>query len=66
MFIFRPFLYYLTLQGEGDKTRASEAQGLLGMAAKKCLDSARKTIDIIYETFRQYSLFRCWYVPSPS
>ena len=64
MFIFRPFLAYLTLtpQGEGGKTRAPEAQRLLELAAKKCLDSARKTVDIIYETFRQYSFFRCWYV----
>lgn len=65
MFIFRPFLAYLTLtpQGEGGKTRAPEAQRLLEMAAKKCLDSARKTVDIMYETFRHYSFFRCWYVP---
>jgi hypothetical protein len=65
MFIFRPFLAYLTLtpQGEGGKTRGPEAQRLLELAAKKCLDSARKTVDIIYETFRQYSFFRCWYVP---
>lgn len=63
MFIFRPFLAYLTLtpQGEGGKSRAPEAQRLLEMAAKKCLDSARKTVDIIYETFRQYSFFRCWW-----
>lgn len=63
MFIFRPFLAYLTLtpQSEGGKTRAPEAQRLLEMAAKKCLDSARKTVDIIYETFRQYSFFRCWW-----
>lgn len=65
MFIFRPFLAYLTLtpQGEGGKKRAPEAQRVLEIAAKKCLDSARKTVDIIYETFRQYSFFRSWYVP---
>lgn len=63
MFIFRPFLAYLTLtpQGEGGKTRAPEAQRLLEMAAKKCLDSAQKTVNIIYETYRQYSFFRCWW-----
>ena len=67
MFIFRPFLAYLTQnpKGEQGQTRVPEAQRLLEMAAKKCLYSARKTVDIIYDTFRQYSFFRCWYVRSP-
>lgn len=68
MFIFRPLLSYLTIspQGEDGKAQAPEAQRRLETAAKKCLDSARKTVDIIYEMFRQHSLFQCWYVPSTS
>lgn len=63
MFIFRPILAYLTLtHGARGNDRASEAQRLLEMAAKKCLDSARKTVEIIYETYRQYTFFRSWYV----
>ncbi|GAM36639.1 hypothetical protein TCE0_018r05879 [Talaromyces pinophilus] len=63
MFIFRLFLSYLTIspQGEDGKAQGPEAQKLLETAAKKCLDSARKTVDIIHEMFRQHSLFQCWW-----
>jgi hypothetical protein len=27
----------------------------------KCLDSAKQTIDIIYDTFRHHDFFRTWY-----
>ncbi|OKL58938.1 hypothetical protein UA08_05641 [Talaromyces atroroseus] len=45
----------------GGDNRTDEAQRLLEIAAKKCLDSARKTVEVIYETFRQYTFFRCWW-----
>lgn len=64
MILFRPFLAYLTSTTEDNNSNnwAPEAQTVLEMAARKCIDSSKKTVDIIYETFRQHTFFRCWYI----
>lgn len=64
MVLFRPFLAYLTSTTEdlNGKNWTPEAQAVLEMAARKCIDSSKKTVEIIYETFRQHTFFRCWYV----
>lgn len=51
-------------------TKASTVEHACPVEAKtniaKCLDSARLTIEIIYETYQHQDFFRTWYVPSPA
>ena len=56
MLLFRPFLSHFTR-----KLRHTPAE--LEETITKCLDSAMKTIDVIYDIYRVHTFFRCWFVP---
>jgi hypothetical protein len=56
MLLFRPFLTYYA--------QSPVYHDALGQAINKCVDSAKATIEIVYETYRVYSFFRTWYVVS--
>ena len=55
MVLFRPFLAY-----------ASQSQhqipALLDATVAKCVDAAKRTIEIMYDTFCHHVFFRSWYV----
>ena len=57
MLLFRPFLTHSTLNA-----------GLLGddwkAAVGKCIISAQKTIEIVYEAYKVHTYFQTWYVPT--
>ena len=55
MLLFRPFLSHFTR-----KLRHTPAE--LEETITKCLDSAMKTIDVIYDIYRVHTFFRCWFV----
>ncbi|KAL1968879.1 hypothetical protein VTN77DRAFT_1240 [Rasamsonia byssochlamydoides] len=60
MLLFRPFLAYSTRSTKQAQAPPA-APSLLEEAANKCLHSARRTIEIIYDTFRTHTFFRCWW-----
>jgi len=53
MLLFRPFLSY--------SAQHHVSHELLDSAIKKCVDSAKDTIEIIHETYRLHSFFRTWW-----
>lgn len=58
MLLFRPFLSHFTRKLRHTPTELEET-------INKCLESARKTIEVIHDIYRVHTFFRCWYVPPP-
>jgi len=55
MLLFRPFVSYYAQS-------ASSSLDSLRDSVDKCIESARKTIEIIHEMYRIHNFFRTWYV----
>jgi hypothetical protein len=54
------FASFLTAAASLDRSSISEAS-IYQENISKCLESARQTIEIIYETYRHHDFFRTWY-----
>lgn len=57
MLLFRPFVSYYAQS-------ASSSLESLRDSVDKCIDSARRTVEIIHEIYRIHSFFRTWYINS--
>jgi hypothetical protein len=55
MLLFRPFVSYYAQS-------ATSSLDSLRDSVDKCIESARRTIEIIHEMYRIHSFFRTWYV----